>query len=296
MLDRNRIAETLKSAREQRGLSVEQAAAAAGIPTQYLRLLEGEADVKVGVSDELYLIPFFRKYARFVGIDAEQMLPEFLGMVEQMPGEGSPPIRLTYRPRYASLWRPLAVLVTIGIAATLLLRQSRERPTFEEPAPAPVASVETAAAMPAVEVMPVPAVAATAIGVATMVPQVAAPAASVATVLPTTLSSSPAHTPSPIGTPIVVGSGSHALTIVAKEEAWMALGLDDQPSKQYMLRAGETRTWNADRFSLTVGNAGGVTLSLDGRELSSIGKPGRVVRNLRLPPEPSPAAAPTTSP
>src|SRR5678815_5802504 len=130
MFERNRIAEMLRSAREQRGLSLEQAAAAAGIPTQYLRLLEGEADVKVGVSDELYLIPFFRKYARFVGIDAEQMLPEFLGMVQQMPGEGSPPIRLTYRSRYASLWRPLAVLLTIGVAATLLLRQSRERPTF----------------------------------------------------------------------------------------------------------------------------------------------------------------------
>ena len=54
------------SAREKRGLSLEQAAADAGIPMQYLRLLEGESNVRVGVSDELYLIPFFRKYAHFV--------------------------------------------------------------------------------------------------------------------------------------------------------------------------------------------------------------------------------------
>jgi hypothetical protein len=114
------------------GLSLEQAAASAGIPTQYLRLLEGEANARVGVSDELYLIPFFRKYARFVGIDAEEMLPEFLGMMQQKPGEGSPPLRLSYRSRYASLWRPLAVLLTIAVAALLLLRQPREHSAFED--------------------------------------------------------------------------------------------------------------------------------------------------------------------
>lgn len=278
MFERNRIAETLRSAREKRGLSLEQAAAAAGIPTPYLRLLEGEADVKVGVSDELYLIPFFRKYAAFVGIDAEQMLPEFLGMVQQMPGEGSPPVRLTYRPRYASLWRPVAVLVTIGVAAALLLHQTRDRPTFEDVAAAPVASVD-ATESSSVEITPMPAV-----------------AAPIATTVPTD-APSPAHTASPAATPAAATpasatSGSHALVISAKEEAWLALALDEQPSKQYLLRAGESRTWNAERFSLTVGNAGGVTLSIDGRELSAIGRPGQVVRNLRLPPEASPSPTP----
>src|SRR5688572_24794344 len=115
MFERNRIAETLRSAREERGLSLEQAAAEAGIPLQYVRLLEGESNVRIGVSDELYLIPFFRRYARFVGIDAEGLLPEFLGMVQQISGEGSPPIRLTYRPRLAFLWKPVAVLATIAV-------------------------------------------------------------------------------------------------------------------------------------------------------------------------------------
>src|ERR1043166_8262302 len=128
MFERKRIAEVLRGARENRGLSVEQAASGAGIPLQYLRLLEGEPNVRVGVSDELYLIPFFRKYANFVGIDAEELLPEFLGMVQQMPAEASAPVRLAYRRRYASLWRPLAVLVSVAIAGVLLLRQPRDRP------------------------------------------------------------------------------------------------------------------------------------------------------------------------
>mgnify|MGYP001600777887 FL=1 len=86
---------------------------------------------------------------------------------------------------------------------------------------------------------------------------------------------------------------AHELVISAKEDAWLALALDDQQAKQYLLRAGESRTWSAGRFSLTVGNAGGVTLSIDGRELPGIGRPGQVVRNLRLPveaPAPSPSA------
>ena len=92
MFERNRIAETLRNARERRGLTPEETARAAGIPLQYLRLLEGESNVRIGVSDELYLIPFFRKYASFMSIDAEELLPEVLGMVQQVPGEAGPPI------------------------------------------------------------------------------------------------------------------------------------------------------------------------------------------------------------
>jgi cytoskeleton protein RodZ len=272
MFERNRIGDTLRSAREKRGLSLEQAASAAGIPTPYLRLLEGETNVSVGVSDELYLIPFFRKYARFVELDPEEMLPEFLGMVQQMPGEGSPSLRLSYRPRYASLWRPLAILLTIGIATTLLLRQTRERPAFED-----LSSSERSAAIALAD--------ATTKGVA-VTPE-AATGEPVATPS-ATASSSLDHA----ATASTASTGPHSLTIAAKGDAWLSVALDDEPAKQYLLRAGESRTWSAGLFSLMVGNAGGIVLSLDGRELPSIGRPGQVVRNLRFP-EAAPSPSPT---
>jgi hypothetical protein len=87
---------------------------------------------------------------------------------------------------------------------------------------------------------------------------------------------------------------AHELKIAASEDTWLSLAVDNQSAKQYLLRGGESRSWNAERFSLTVGNAGGITLSIDGRELPSIGRPGQVVRNLRLPdaaPVPSPLPA-----
>ncbi len=286
MFERNRIAETLRSAREKRGLSLEQAAATAGIPLQYVRLLEGESNVRVGVSDELYLIPFFRKYASFVGIDAEGLLPEFLGMVQQTPGEGSPPIRLTYRPRWAFLWKPLAVIVTIAIAVALMLRQARERPAFDDslaPEPVAVGDVATPGVAPTTSA-PAPATPGEAAGFPASEAMVTG--------------GEPTGTPAPTSGPTAAVSGDgHELRITAKEEAWLALASNDQPTKQYLLQPEESRSWRADTFSLTVGNAGGITIAVDGRELPPIGRPGQVVRNLRLPlaAPASPAAAPSPS-
>lgn len=266
MFERNRIAETLRNARERRGLTLEETARAAGIPLQYLRLLEGESNVRVGVSDELYLIPFFRKYASFMSIDPEELLPEFLGMVQQVPGEAGPPIRLAYRRRYASLWKPAAVLVAIAIAVTLLLRQARERPTFEE---ADVQETSVAATPGGPAPTPPP------------IPSNDGPRPTDA--IPTETATA---TPAPTTTPTEPSVDEHLLAITAKEDAWLALGVDDQPAKQYLLRRGESRAWNGKRFSLTVGNAGGVALTLDGRELPPIGRPGQVVRNIRFPATP----------
>jgi cytoskeletal protein RodZ len=272
MFERNRIAETLRGAREKQGLSLEQAASAAGIPLQYVRLLEGEANVRVGVSDELYLIPFFRKYAHFVGINAEELLPEFLGVVQQLPGEGSPPIRLSYRSRWAALWRPAAVVLAIAIAVTLMLRQGPDRGDQElavrqedEPAvPLPSGAAASATAGPESN-------AALPLGVA-VTPEAAAS------------SGIPSATPSPTAVPEDRPTGAHQLRITATDEAWLSLAIDDQPGKQYLLKAGEARTWSAERaFSLTVGNAGGIAVALDGRDLPPLGPTGKVIRNLHLP-------------
>jgi cytoskeletal protein RodZ len=288
MFERNRVAETLRSAREKQGMTLEQAAQAAGIPVQYVRLLEGESNVRVGVSDELYLIPFFRKYARFVGIDAEEMLPEFLGIVQQIPGEGGPPVRLAYRPRLGFLWRPLAVIVTIAIAVFLMLRQSPQRPTFDDAASR--GTEETSQRAPTDEATP-PAPGATPTAGAVEPAAVVAPsAAPSSTAAP---AATPTHAAEAVPSPGM--TGTHVLTINAIEEAWLSLGLGNQPAKQYLLRAGESRSWSADQFVLTVGNAGGVSVAVDGTELPPIGRPGRVVRNLRLPAN-APAASPVVSP
>jgi hypothetical protein len=161
-----------------------------------------------------------------------------------------------------------------------MLRQAHERPAFEDS----LAS-ESRVVPPQVEATSIPAPA--------VVPSTATPSPAVGSEATSTavVTSAPTVTPPPMP----ASTGTHELRITAKEEAWFALALDDQSAKQYLLRAEESRTWQAERFSLTVGNAGGVVLFLDGQELPSVGRPGQVVRNLRLPSAapPSPSPRPT---
>jgi hypothetical protein len=279
---RARIGNALRSARERLSLSIEQAADGAGVPLHYARLLEGEVRSGIGVSDELYLIPFFRRYASSLGMNAEELLPDFIGEVQDVPiGTVAPP-SLTYRSPIAALWRPAAITLAITIAIVLLMRQTPERPSFEDDqfarvgtAPEGVAGederIPDAGGAPAEAVPPV---GEPSEDVAP--PQAAPPPPGVADVAASEPSApQPAERPPPEG---------RELRIVADEETWLAIGVDDEPKKEFLLQPGEARTWNArDAFVVTLGNAGGVTLLLDGHELPRPGKSGDVIRDLRLP-------------
>jgi cytoskeleton protein RodZ len=78
--------------------------------------------------------------------------------------------------------------------------------------------------------------------------------------------------------------GARELRVVANADTWLSIAIDEGRRESVLLHAGEARVWTAaDTFTVTIGNAGGVTLSIDGRELPALGRPGQVVRNLRLP-------------
>ena len=266
--DRSHIAGMLKAAREERGLSVAEAATEAGIPQRYARLLEGER-LSVGIPDDFYLIPFFRRYAAFVGLDVQHLLPEFLGQVQSAPSDPRPRIQpqLAYRPAIADLWKPALALLAIAVAAGLLMRGGPRRD--EAPAERVVAAetAETAIERPA-PVADAP--------VAPAAPERAAdageaPAASGPEVLPVTMEAQDA-------------AGRRELRVTAKEKTWLSIGLDDEPAREFLLKPGETQVWTASAvFRLRVGNAGGISLVLDGRDLPALGESGQVVR-VQIPP------------
>jgi len=59
-----------------------------------------------------------------------------------------------------------------------------------------------------------------------------------------------------------------------------------------LLPAGASREWFSDtRFLLTVGNAGGIEVELNGRLLPSLGPKGVVIRGVSLPPAASPSGS-----
>ncbi len=85
------LGEFLVAAREQRGLSREAVVQQAHIPAHYLRMLEDD-DYRL-ISDQLYLLPFLRRYASFLNIDPDETAMRLLHEVQRI--DNSPaPIRL----------------------------------------------------------------------------------------------------------------------------------------------------------------------------------------------------------
>lgn len=83
------LSELLTSARQSRQLSPAQAAAEAHVPAHYVKMLEA-GDYTL-ISDQLYLLPFLRRYASFLALDADEVSMRF---VRDTQGAESYPIRV----------------------------------------------------------------------------------------------------------------------------------------------------------------------------------------------------------
>jgi len=76
---------------------------------------------------------------------------------------------------------------------------------------------------------------------------------------------------------------NHLLVVSATELTWVKIAIDDEEPFDVVLKAGEKVSWKASRvFSLVVGNAGGVSLTLDGEDFGPLGSSAEVVK-LTLP-------------
>jgi len=66
--------------RERKGMTREQVASDAHLPPHYVKMIETDSyDL---ISDRLYLVPFIRRYATFLGLDAEEIASRFVSDVQ----------------------------------------------------------------------------------------------------------------------------------------------------------------------------------------------------------------------
>ena len=72
------------------------------------------------------------------------------------------------------------------------------------------------------------------------------------------------------------------LVVRATEETWIRIQADDKKSFQVLLKPGEKISYQAARFNMDIGNAGGVRVQFDGKNIDNLGKSGQVI-HLRLP-------------
>ena len=78
-------------------------------------------------------------------------------------------------------------------------------------------------------------------------------------------------------------SDKYLLRITAREETWMKIIADNGESSEYQLSAGDQLELEASsNFNLLIGNAAGVKITLNDKEIPVLGKNGEII-NLNLP-------------
>ena len=83
------LGQLMTEARKYRGLSREEAADQTSITAYYIRMIE--SDCYDAIPDQLYLLPFFQRYATFLKIDAQQVVARFIRDFEKAENEIAAP-------------------------------------------------------------------------------------------------------------------------------------------------------------------------------------------------------------
>lgn len=69
------------------------------------------------------------------------------------------------------------------------------------------------------------------------------------------------------------------LEVKALETTWLQIIVDDSVAREFTFESGTTQRWQAkDKFKLRIGNAAGVRLVLNGRDLGKLGNSGQVIK------------------
>jgi hypothetical protein len=107
------LGQLMTETRKHSGLSREEVADRTHIPAYYVRMIE--SDSYDAIPDQLYLLPFFRRYADFLGLDAKKVVSRFICDFEKAENEivVETPAASAYA-KALQKWRQVAAATVIG--------------------------------------------------------------------------------------------------------------------------------------------------------------------------------------
>ncbi|OGW40868.1 MAG: hypothetical protein A2Y97_14190 [Nitrospirae bacterium RBG_13_39_12] len=252
------VGDILRKKREELGLDLKDISKTLRISYTYLKAIEDEAFEKL--PEEVYVKGYIREYAEMLKIDPETPIKAYIQKISPPnPEPKGVSEKKTEREKKSNVRYfliPLILAVLLITAAYILFTDSSDKK--ELPQTASEAEKETVASD--VETGEIP-----------------APVAEPVNELP----------PAPSGpakdTVSKPSKSQHVLEVIADDETWLLVTIDETTSKEMMMQPDESIKFNAEKgFSLTIGNARGVTLIFDGKEIDTLGKKGQVVK-LKLP-------------
>jgi cytoskeletal protein RodZ len=238
------IGERLKSARESKGTSLEEAARATKVQKTILHAIETNRVQEQ--LDPTYAKIFLKKYAVYLGLDSTAIAQEFVSVYGPIPERSLyDPDAMAAKQSTPTLRQNLVTIITGTLAVVLVLglvyvagALYRNFPlTKKKPKPAAAAKVQPAQPKPAA----------------------VAPAA--------------AEQQQPENSKWVVPKGQPLkLTVRAKTDVWMQVKADGAVIFQNVLAKGTSESWTAkDGIEIWSGNAGAMSMSLNGKTLPSLG-------------------------
>jgi cytoskeleton protein RodZ len=288
------IGETLRGERERRNLNLDQVSQELKISARFLQALEEEKFDRLPAG--VFAKSFARQYAHLLGLDEDEIANEVQralapppAVLQSSAGEPDKPkpepmaefyvpkleawqrVRDPQRFSWSSPLSALALVVVVMLGCSLVygwwVRSRHPATAAFVSAPA---SQHAAPAPAKTEPPPEPAAAAS--PVAPPPEQISASSGPPA--------SPPAAQPPAIAAPagVAVGAaGPVKVAVTAAEAVWVLARADGKFSFSGTLEANETRTVEAENtVLLRLGNAGGVTITLNGKSIGEVGPKGQV--------------------
>ncbi|MDE2571944.1 MAG: helix-turn-helix domain-containing protein [bacterium] len=248
------LGEQFRAAREARGVTLSEVAERIHIRSVYLQAIEEEDWPSIGAA--VYVRGFLRTYARFLGLDPEGAVTEFSDLTGIMPPATA--LEQSGAPARSgpSIWVWLAGIVAVALLAIVGYSFWQ----LELPAgSAAGVGAAGAAASPAATLAggPSPRAAASAPPSPTPAPQATAP-------LP----------------PALAPSGLESVTLTWTAPSWVRVIVDGRQVSEGTFPASTVRTYRGGSISLRIGNAGGVEIKENGRDLGMLGHSGDVMDRL----------------
>jgi len=290
------VGDYLRELRQRRGLSLEEMSRATRVASRYLECLE--SDRFSALPAPVFTRGFIRAYCQAVGEPPDEALARYESRdgatpppPRTTPAAGPPPVPAESGARSRSaVLVSFVLLVILGMAlfaVALMTQPAREERVDRRPPADAVASLPAPAAPTVPEASPPsspPAPPPTPPRPAAVAPP-PAPASAVVTAAPVRATAPPAWLPDVQAATGGVAS-PYRLVAHVSEATWIRVRTEDGRNIEETVPAGEVREWVSNRpFVLTLGNAGGVTLELNGRTLPPLGASGAVISRIVLPPQ-----------
>jgi hypothetical protein len=248
------IGDTLKQARDKRGIAISDVHGATKItPQNLIALEEDRLDV---FPNRVYARAFLRDYANFLGLDSAPLLEQY----ELLWSPAGPQDKQQEKQQASSskssdgagtLLRAFAILVILVVVALAVWRpvahfiQDLSRPSI-----ARVHNVRPAPPEPKPAPTPIP--------------------------VPTAVAKP--KPPSPVPTPAPVPQGAR-LVVDTLTQSWISVVVDGRPAFEGILPPYTQKSWQgAKTIVFRTGNAGGVRLTFNGKRLAQIGSSGQIAQ------------------